>query len=167
MTIYSSCDCSLLNEASFNYGMSPLPNPPNFTGTASNWKIKGYTFPTAGLPSNSHALNPDFPTSSPWVTSVGATGVAYTNKALTPNASVVLSVWNGGSITGGGGFSSIDARPGYQDAAISAWLKKSESQLTSLTDRPQHSRTNRGYPDVSMVGHQFLTVSENTPASAP
>ena len=158
LTLFSSCDCESLVEAGFYSDV--IPNSPNFTNSDVNWKIRGYTFPTPGFPNSSHALNPEFPSSSPWVTSVGATTVSGLPRALNAEDSVVCSVWNGALITGGGGFNSLDERPSYQDFAVTEWLKKTESRLAALTDRPHNARTKRGFPDVSLVGHNYKTFFE-------
>ena len=163
LTIYSACECSSLNQSYFFSPALSKQVPRNYTSMpTANFLIRGYTFPMPNLYTTSHALNPQSPGSSPWVTSVGATGVAFTDRRLTANASAVLSVWNGGFITGGGGFCSQETRPEWQSAAVTQWLR-GVTQLANLTDRPQNARTNRGYPDVSMVGHNFLVYPGNVP----
>jgi len=53
---------------------------------------------------------PVWPASSPWITAVGGTYLA----------DGVENGWNGS----GGGFSAVHARPAYQEASASAYLKE-------------------------------------------
>ena len=98
--------------------------------------------PTVGI------YKPEFPTDSPWATSVGGTmfGDKKTNIEIG-------QVWLDNSLGSGGGFSNRFERPAWQDAAISAWsnISKSENKLPS--DSSWSNRTGRAYSDVSTLAN--------------
>jgi len=107
---------------------------------------------------------PDWPTSSPSVTSVGATRIT---RGATPacqanpagsGCSTVGDVSAAGDLglfwTTGGGFSNAyPKRPSWQDAAVSNYLKKA-----TLPPSTSFNNTGRAYPDVSAVGHNLVVV---------
>jgi subtilase family serine protease len=71
-------------------------------------------FDLQGVPEPHQAVS--FPASSPWVTSVGGTNfVLNTQNGLTSQ-----TVWNSPSGAGGGGYSILFKRPGYQDGFTAA-----------------------------------------------
>jgi len=65
----------------------------------------------------------DFPTGSPYVTSVGATKFTSTDGE-TVASEIAASVKTGSIITTGGGFSAYDSRPSYQSSVLDAWILK-------------------------------------------
>jgi len=79
-----------------------------------------------------------FPTSCPFITSVGGT----TNV---PEVAVSFS---------GGGFSHYFARPSYQDAAVEAFLEN----LPNGTYEGLFNPNGRAFPDVSAQANNFLVV---------
>lgn len=103
-----------------------------------------------------------WPASDEWVTSVGATMgvelggpevVCQANTTVDPNGTVSES-GSGASITSGGGFSNIVARPAYQNG--------------------HHDNPNLGLPDVALAGHTYVIVNggklaavDGTSASTP
>ena len=128
-------------------------------------------------------VSPIFPGSSPYVTSVGATYIVPSqvhelNEWKTPLCQQYGCV-NGtqqmptnfdvtGWTTGGGFAIYSEHRPTWQDTAV-------ERYLTSGAKMPTHfSREGRGYPDVSIVGHNcpvvsggFLQAVDGTSCSSP
>lgn len=71
-------------------------------------------FSLEGIPEPRQAVS--FPASSPWVTSVGGT-----NFTLNPDNSLYSQdVWNSPSGAGGGGYSILFKRPGYQEGFTAA-----------------------------------------------
>ena len=106
-------------------------------------------------------VNPVFPGSSPWVTSVGATFVLQsnnTNKWKSPlcknygciNGNIEMNTNNeyvGWTAGGGFGIFSSEKRPKWQNKTVNKYLK-SHVPLPS-----NFSRTGRAYPDVSAIGH--------------
>lgn len=106
-------------------------------------------------------FNAAFPASDPFVTAVGATqGPEYNLPE------VACSSMAGGIITTGGGFSDIFSTPVYQQEAVNGFLKR--------TNTVGFNSRGRGYPDVSLVGHDYaiilggkLTSESGTSASTP
>jgi len=107
----------------------------------------------------------DFPGSSPYITSVGATQVEsetffapsiapvcankmYNYSCVMTGREVAVNV-SRSYFTSGGGFSNISRRFAYQEAAVSAYLK----QTDKLPPTDYFNHTGRAYPDVSAVGH--------------
>ena len=86
-------------------------------------------------------FRPDWPTSSPYVTSVGGT-VSLTE------------VW----YSGGGGFSNVSPTPDYQKAVVEAYLKS--GQTPPLSD---FNSSGRAYPDVSAFSTDFEVVQDGIP----
>jgi kumamolisin len=72
-----------------------------------------------GMPTNQLAVN--FPASSPWTTAVGGTNFQLDAQNAIVSGSEV--VWNDGTVVpgaaGGGGVSTLFARPAYQNAVVS------------------------------------------------
>lgn len=92
----------------------------------------------------------DFPTSSPYVTSVGAT-VFKTTDGTTVSAEHVASIKDGAIITTGGGFSTMTAQPDYQKDVVKAWVDGSSTKPPAA----QYDATQRGYPDITLNGHNY------------
>jgi tripeptidyl-peptidase-1 len=122
-------------------------------------------------------FNPDFPATCPYITTVGAT-------YLPPGASVQTDAETAVTRFGsGGGFSNIYPMPGYQKAAVQAYLTNSPPPYTAYqgTDNQNigagggvYNSAGRGYPDVSAVGDNIVifnmglpTLIGGTSASAP
>jgi tripeptidyl-peptidase-1 len=91
---------------------------------------------------NCNVFVPSWPSSSPYLTSVGAT---YANSASSEEMSVDWS---------GGGFSTVFARPSWQNAAVEAYL----SSTPNLPKSSFYNASGRGYPDVSALGTNFECI---------
>jgi subtilase family serine protease len=137
--IESTCTCTSLVNA-----------------TAGNITVAGYVFNDAlGLP-----LTPDFPTSSPYVTSVGATQFYGGNSP--PTAETPCSILTKALITSGGGFAWHQGRPSFQEAQVQAWIQSS-------VPKPPQAYFNinmRGYPDIVFNGHNYQIYYGNGTAGA-
>ncbi|OQR84787.1 tripeptidyl-peptidase [Achlya hypogyna] len=85
---------------------------------------------------------PQWPSSSPYVTSVGAT-------QLDSGDEVVCSAARDGRITSGGGFSAVYDRPAYQRVAVAAYVTalRLPSAFANVSGR--------AYPDVAAVGSRY------------
>ena len=109
-------------------------------------------------------LNPVFPTSSPYVLSVGGTIVMNPHEALgtlSPLCTVNKCIGSGNELncnfdrcgwTSGGGFSNFFERPWWQ-------VNASENYLASKAPFPPAHFFNRGgrvYPDIALVSHNYL-----------
>ena len=115
--------------------------------------------PITGQVNNSSSghFNPTFPSTCPYVTSVGGT-------QLPPNASVFepetafqhLSVDEIG--TSGGGFSNIFHVPTYQSFAVQDYLYQQRSYLNNITASFNSSGCSRGFPDVSANAANYITA---------
>ncbi|KAI0787597.1 subtilisin-like protein [Fomes fomentarius] len=106
---------------------------------------------------------PSFPSSCPYVTSVGATQVAP-GKSVHDHE-IATSVF-----PSGGGFSNTFARPSYQNRAVSSYLKNYPPPYGPDV----FNRSGRAYPDVAANGWPIPTVvrgkfnlTGGTSASAP
>jgi tripeptidyl-peptidase-1 len=116
-------------------------------------------------PSNC-GFNPAYPASCPFVTAVGATQGPENDEP-----EIACSSDTGGGITSGGGFSNVFRAPDYQTDAIAAWKQNNSKTLPPST---MFSQQGRGYPDVAMMGHNYvvsiggnLAAESGTSASAP
>ncbi|KAL0573727.1 hypothetical protein V5O48_008223 [Marasmius crinis-equi] len=90
-------------------------------------------------------FQPEFPTSCPFITSVG--GTTQTN----PEVAVSFS---------GGGFSNYFARPSYQDATVTAFLND-----LGTTNSGLFNTTGRAYPDLAAQGTSFQVIIGGRTAS--
>lgn len=126
-------------------------------------------------------LNPTFPTSSPYVLSVGGTIVLNGTKLNdTTNICKQYNCINGGSElncnfdrcgwTSGGGFSDYFNRPWWQENVSNKYLS---SGVVFPPDK-FYNKLGRIYPDISLVSHNYLVMIEGeymavdgTSASAP
>ena len=97
---------------------------------------------------NTSTFLSDFPTSCPYITSVGAT----TNF----NPEVAAFDPRNGFVSGGG-FSRYFPRPSYQDAAVEPYLKSLGSKFQGL-----YNASGRAYPDLSAQGQTFATIWNGT-----
>ena len=114
-------------------------------------------------------LRPEYPASSPYVTTVGATMIVnasygYTNlpicspgnySCITAGREVAVSR-DIAHFTSGGGFSNITgaSRPSYQDTAVKTYL----SSGVALPPTSYYNQGGRGEPDVAAVGSGGLMV---------
>jgi tripeptidyl-peptidase I len=111
----------------------------------------GYTDNSEG------SFNPSFPSTCPYVTSVGATQVKhdYSVTATSPEAAcetVILS---------GGGFSNVFPAPDYQANALSFYYQHHTPDKYNATVY-NNSQTTRGYPDVSANGANYVIAVDGT-----
>lgn len=128
----------------------------------------GVAGPSArGNQTAAQVFRPCYPTASPYATSVGATQFSThalpvcdmpVDGAAPPSCTHVgeraCQSDLGGVITSGGGFSDLDPRPPYQDAAVARFLATSPS----LPNPEKFNSSGRSYPDISANGHSYLVV---------
>ena len=126
--IYSECSCSSLKST-----------------TTGSYSVAGYEYQASGGPS----LNADFPTSSAYVTSMGAT--QFIPRADGSFNEVGASITTGAIITTGGGFSQVLSQPDYQTQAVNNYLNSGVNLPPSNTFNGKL----RGYPDVAFNGHHY------------
>ena len=120
---------------------------------------------------SSRPINPIFPGSSPYVTSVGATFVTVDNT--TRNFTTPLCL-NDGCITGtneksirytntgwtaGGGFNLYNTKtPFWQKRAVKDYLNSG----VVLPNESNYNKNGRAYPDLSAIGHSCPTIIGGT-----
>lgn len=90
--------------------------------------------------SNTYKFTPDFPTSCPWVTSIGATANFTPETATTRFAS-------------GAGFSNYFAQPEYQASTVDAYIASLNGTYDGL-----YNKSGRAYPDISAQGNLDVIV---------
>jgi tripeptidyl-peptidase-1 len=106
----------------------------------------------------------EFPASSPWITGVGATELenGQTGTVNAPICQSTLQCATGGYeivasnkvlafFSSGGGFSTITARPSWQDSVVKKYLTNS-SAIPPTTD---FNTSGRAIPDVAALGHNY------------
>lgn len=106
----------------------------------------GYCYSNDGK--NTSMFIPEFPSSCPYVTSVGAT------KNFDPE---VTAYDTSNGFSSGGGFSNYFARPSYQDEAVKSYLSALGDEYSGL-----FNSSGRAYPDISAQGQRYGTVWNGT-----
>eukprot|EP01114_Cavostelium_apophysatum_P001294 TRINITY_DN110_c0_g1_i1.p1 TRINITY_DN110_c0_g1~~TRINITY_DN110_c0_g1_i1.p1 ORF type:complete len:758 (-),score=190.40 TRINITY_DN110_c0_g1_i1:53-2326(-) len=139
---FSNCSCSSIQ-------------PTEYFGSAGSCTIQGYSFNIANGP----AFLPDFPTSSPYVTSVGATAMQYSTQCSTEvNApEIYCEADDAAGFSGGGGFSSFQTISGsnYQIQQVQKYLSLNAD---ILPPQSTFNPNNRAYPDVAFNGHNYIVA---------
>ena len=107
---------------------------------------------------------PQWPTSSPYVTAVGATMTLGANREMgsffyTAQEVVCNAEW-GGNIVSGGAFSDRYDRPQYQDKVVSNYV----DVYTSDLPHDFFNKQGRGYPDVSGLGANYRVWKNGKPS---
>ena len=110
---------------------------------------------------------PDYPAASPFLTAVGATELAggkTGSNFKAPICKSTLQCANGGTevvasnklisfFSSGGGFSIITPMPAWQEKVVKAYL--ASSPIYPLPKASVFNASNRGFPDVSALGHHY------------
>ncbi len=111
-------------------------------------------------------FNPGFPSTCPYVTSVGATQINPGSSVFDPESACQQSIFSGG------GFSNVFALPEYQAAAVNGFLADHPPPYGA--ERFNNSGRSRGFPDVSANGANYVVALNGrfqlvfgTSASAP
>ncbi|KAL8737578.1 MAG: hypothetical protein Q9181_001556 [Wetmoreana brouardii] len=115
---------------------------------------------------NSGIFNPAFPSTCPYVTSVGATQIVPGASVTQPEEACQTVIFSGG------GFSNVFPLPPYQSAAVKSFFADHPPPYGA--DRFNNSQNTRGYPDVSANGANYVvavdgkfTLVYGTSASSP
>jgi len=92
------------------------------------------------------------------------------NFTCATSTTEVVCTYPAAMITTGGGFSNYVARPSYQKEAVSAYL----ASKVKLPPATRFNKANRGFPDVSALGHNYVidlggdfTYGDGTSCSTP
>eukprot|EP01133_Synstelium_polycarpum_P015366 gene15366-18227_t len=132
-------------------------------------------------------VNPSFPASSPYITSVGGTMLAKSNnkptgsnapfckinqkgvKGCSSSNTEILWTYPEGLGTSGGGFDMYNAMPEYQKYTVEAYLKSGVTLPNAY-----FNESARAYPDIAGLGHNFgvmlsgaIAIVDGTSCSAP
>jgi len=94
--------------------------------------------------------NPAFPSTCPYVTSVGATQL-LNGTSVRGSESACQRV-----IFSGGGFSNFFPMPSYQSEAVAAYFADNEPPYSA--ERYNNSKNVRAYPDVAANGANYVTA---------
>lgn len=95
--------------ASGDYGVASSPGDPSKSGC---------------LGANQTVYTPDYLSSCPYVTGVGATALYAGQTVLDPESAMQVNLGKGAqNFASAGGFSNYYSRPSYQDAAVSEWFQ--------------------------------------------
>lgn len=97
-------------------------------------------------------FNPSFPSTCPWVTSVGATEVMRGSSVRSEEVTCETVVRSGG------GFSNVFGVPGYQEEVMEWYLGGLGGRYKGYEGRYNDSGAARGYPDVSANGASYVTA---------
>ena len=127
--------------------------------------VLGYTSRTAPVSQcASLPFQPQFPSSSPFATSVGGT-VLHRDGG----EAVATAVNASARITSGGGFSNYFPMPAYQSPAVTGYL-----QIFNQVPSSRFNASGRAYPDISGMAHNYvclldgaLVPIDGTSASTP
>jgi tripeptidyl-peptidase-1 len=111
-------------------------------------------------------FNPSFPSTCPYVTSVGATQIVPGASVTAPEEACETVIYSGG------GFSNVFAQPSYQASAVVTYYSTAKPSYSATQyNNSQHVRS---YPDVAANGANYvvavdgsLTLVYGTSASAP
>ena len=103
-----------------------------------------YNNGTSGL------FNPSFPSTCPYVTSVGATQIVPGASVTAPEEACETVIYSGG------GFSNVFPLPSYQAAAVHEWFTNHPPPYGA--DRFNNSQMTRGYPDISANGANYVVA---------
>ena len=111
-------------------------------------------------------FNPSFPSTCPYVTSVGATQIVPGASVTAPEQACETVIFSGG------GFSNVFPLPNYQAAAVTGFLKNYPPPYTAA--QYNNSGQVRAYPDISANGANYVVAVDGafaliygTSASAP
>ena len=106
-------------------------------------------------------FSPTFPSSCPWVTSVGGTQMLQPTDlripAATTNETAFRKVLAGQILSSGGGFSNVFLAPPYQVPNVALYKDIEKDHLDEIQDR--FNSTGRGYPDVAVRADDYIIVS--------
>eukprot|EP01116_Phalansterium_solitarium_P012022 TRINITY_DN2795_c0_g2_i1.p1 TRINITY_DN2795_c0_g2~~TRINITY_DN2795_c0_g2_i1.p1 ORF type:complete len:745 (+),score=248.03 TRINITY_DN2795_c0_g2_i1:94-2235(+) len=147
MEANSICDLEIEQDSDGN------PQVYSTCGCANTRPVSthGYKFiPYVWSQSNGDIFSPDYPASSPYVTSVGATQFTSFDGSKV-SSEIPASVQSGAIFTTGGGFSRFQPQPSYQATVVQAYLKA----VKQLPPSWSFDATMRGYPDIVFNGHNY------------
>ncbi|KAI4199992.1 MAG: hypothetical protein LQ350_004254 [Teloschistes chrysophthalmus] len=115
---------------------------------------------------SSGIFNPAFPSTCPYITSIGATQIVPGAKVTDPEEACQTVIFSGG------GFSNVFPLPSYQSSAVKSFFANHPPPYGA--DRFNNSQQTRGFPDLSANGANYVVAVNGkfslvygTSASAP
>lgn len=114
-----------------------------FTGSG-DWGVGGKNLGNGPGSFSCTKFNADFPSSCPYVVSLGSTTF---QQSLSGNVEEI------GIDFSSGGFSNYFSRPSYQDKAVSLYLSSA-----TLPPQSYWNATGRAFPDLAIIGNKFQVV---------
>ncbi|EXJ63880.1 hypothetical protein A1O7_00215 [Cladophialophora yegresii CBS 114405] len=109
-------------------------------------------------------FSPMYPSSCPWVTSVGGTQMLQpTDRRIAPAPTTNETAFrqkgtSGNTFSSGGGFSNVFLAPPYQISNVATYKDIEQEHLAEIQDR--FNSTGRGYPDVAVRADNYAIVSQ-------
>mgnify|MGYP006094092985 CR=1 FL=1 len=114
----------------------------------------------AGCSNNTKSFVVEWPSSSPYITAVGATTIPPSSSEEERSSAVEST-----ASLSGGGFSSIyDERPSWQTAAVESYLNELKKDQSKAPPASYYSTKGRAVPDVSVMGTLFSIIVSQTPS---
>ncbi|KAI4239964.1 MAG: hypothetical protein L6R40_005395 [Gallowayella cf. fulva] len=111
-------------------------------------------------------FNPGFPSTCPYITSIGATQIVPGASVTAPEEACETVIFSGG------GFSNVFPLPSYQASAVQSFFKNFPPPYGA--DRFNNSQATRGFPDISANGANYVVAVDGvfalvygTSASSP
>ncbi|KDQ07914.1 hypothetical protein BOTBODRAFT_166414 [Botryobasidium botryosum FD-172 SS1] len=98
-------------------------------------------------------FNPTFPSTCPYVTSVGGTQINPGSTVNDPESACEEVIFSGG------GFSNVFKRPEYQEKALHQYFKDHNPGYTAAQYNQSHAR---GFPDISANAANYITAIDGT-----
>lgn len=111
--------------------------------SGQSWKGSGYF--------------PSFPSTCPWVTSVGGTMGADAIVPARGSKEIACQSQENGVITTGGGFSTYYPMPSWQKDAAQRYLSKTRSRVSD-----GYNPRGRGFPDLSLSAVKYQVMIADT-----
>ncbi|KAK4047243.1 hypothetical protein OIV83_005547 [Microbotryomycetes sp. JL201] len=115
---------------------------------------------------NGTIFNPAFPSTCPYVTSIGATQIQPGKNVNAPEEACQTVIYSGG------GFSNVFPMPSYQQSAVQEYFAKHTPSYSAA--QYNNSMMTRGYPDIAANGANYIVAIDGdfalvygTSASAP
>ncbi len=106
-------------------------------------------------------FSPDYPASSPYITSVGGTSLQSQSQSQSQSQGLFTGHGDDQPVFGasfsGGGFSFTAPRPDYQAKHVDSYLKTASAQLPAAS---YWNRTGRGYPDMAGPFQYYPTFTK-------
>ena len=97
---------------------------------------------------SSGMFNPAFPSTCPYITSVGATQIRPGASVVEPEQACETVIYSGG------GFSNVFTLPDYQSTAVKSWFTNFPPTYNAA--QFNDTQTSRGYPDISANGANYV-----------